>query len=154
MLASLDHAVIEAVGFFCDVDENLSDGHQTAHEVLSHLVYWHREYARIISALAEHRQPELKSGTFAELNAQAYQEFQTYSTLELADCLMYFQEELVEYLQRLTYWRMDFPVKQGGRFLSVEDRIPDIEAHIHNHVQRLRKAARKVQNDVHLRKAS
>jgi hypothetical protein len=143
MLASLDRVVIEAVNFFCDVDENLSDGRQTARAVLSHLVYWHREYIRVIRAVAECRQPALKSGTFADLNAEAAAEFQTYSMPELAGCLAALQEELVSLLQQLTHWRMDFPVKQGGHFWSVEDRIPSIEAHIRNHVARLKRAARK-----------
>jgi hypothetical protein len=117
-------------------------------------VFWHREYVHVIRALAECQSYPLKAGTFEELNAQAYEEFQSYSMWELADRLACLQEDLVEYLQRLTYWRMDFPVKQGGRFWSVEDRIPTIEAHIRNHILRLRKAAHKAQAGADYRKAS
>jgi uncharacterized small protein (DUF1192 family) len=154
MLAALDRVVMEAVNFFAGVDESLADGHQTARQVLSHLVFWHREYVRVITALAECRQPALKSGTFAELNAGADREFQTYSMPELAQRLASLQEELVRLLQQLTHWRMDFPVKQGGHFWSVEDRIPSIEAHIRNHVVRLKRAARKAHAEAEYRQAS
>ncbi len=147
MLASLDGAVMEAANFFRDLDESLSDGNQTAHEVLSHLVFWHREYVNVARALAECRQPTLRAGTFAQLNAQAYREFERYPMHELADCLASLQEQLVWLLQQLSYWRMDFPVKQGGHFWSVEDRIPSIEAHIRNHVVRLKRAARKAHEE-------
>jgi uncharacterized small protein (DUF1192 family) len=154
MLAALDRAVMDAVSFLCDVDEKLTDGSQTAREVLSHLVFWHREYVSVANARVEGRRPALKSGTFAELNAQAYREFVSYSMPELAQYLASLQEELVALLQRLLHWRMDFPVKQGGRWWSVEDRIPAIETHIRNHVARLKRAASKDAVETVYRKAS
>jgi hypothetical protein len=155
MLASLDRAVMEAVSFFCNVDETLSDGSQTAREALTHLVFWHREYVRVANALVEGHSPSLKSGTIAELNAEAYHVFASYSMLELAECLACLQEELVTLLQKLLHWRMDFPIRAGKRpWCSVEERIPRIEAHIHNHVERFKRAARKGHADEMYRKAS
>lgn len=142
MLASLDRAVMEAVSFFFDVDENLTVGHHTARQVLSQFVFWHREYVRVANALVEGQQPMLKSGSIAELNALAYREFASYSMPELSEYLASLQEELVTLLQKLVHWRMDFPIKEGtGRWFSVEDRLPAIEAHIHKHVARLKRAA-------------
>jgi hypothetical protein len=141
MLARLDRAVMDAVTFFCDADESLSDGSQTAREVLSHLVFWHREYVGIANALVEGHQPTLKSNTIAQLNAQAHEEFASYSMPELAEYLVCLHEELVTLLQKLLDWRMDLPIKAGGRWWSVENRIPAIGAHIHIHVMRLKRAA-------------
>jgi hypothetical protein len=155
MVASLDRAVMEAVSFLCNADETLSDGSQTAREALAHLVFWHREYVRVANALVEGHPPTLKSGAIAELNAEAYREFASYSMLELAECLACLQEELVTLLQKLLHWRMDFPIRAGKRpWCSVEDRIPAIEAHIHNHVAKLRQATQDKAVEPAYRKAS
>jgi len=144
-LATLDRTVMEAVRYFRSVDERLTDGNQTARDVLSHLVFWHREYVCVARALGEQRQPALRSGTFAELNRQASWEFRYYSMRELAEKLECLQEQLVAALCALPDWTVNFPVKEGGRTWSVEERVPTIESHIRNHVSRLKKAVRQAE---------
>ncbi len=51
LLSLLDGTVSQAVLFFSGVDERFFDGHQTARAVLSHLVFWHREYCSITEAM-------------------------------------------------------------------------------------------------------
>jgi hypothetical protein len=142
LLTSLDETVIQAAQFFSGVDESLCDGHQTAREVLSHLVFWHQEYAAVIEALTDGRQPILRQGAFATLNAQATRAYQTVSLLDLARRLLSTQDRLDVALRRLPDWEMNFPVKEGGRFWSVTDRVVAIESHIRNHVARLRRVQR------------
>lgn len=140
-LSALDRTVGDAVVFFAQVDETLADGHQTAREVLSHLVFWHREYVAVARALTADRKPELKSGTFASLNALASQEFRDRSLPDLAERLAGLQRELDAALASLPDLGANFPVKRGGRYWSVEDRVPTIESHIRNHVRHLKRAA-------------
>jgi hypothetical protein len=143
ILGRLNRTVAEAAAYLAGADEGLCDGFQTAREVLSHLVFWHREYVAIAESLAMGRRPALKSGTFAALNAGATQEFQDESLPGLADRLLALEELLEAALQRLPDWQMNFPVKQGGFERSAAERVLAIESHIRYHVARLRRAARR-----------
>ena len=142
LLQALNETVLAAEAFFLKVDQDLFDGHQTAREVLSHLVFWHREYALVIRALGNGRLPELKSGTYVELNAAATREFCNVPMPELAHQLRLFQDQLVIELNLLSNWEVNCPMKCGCRSKSVADRLPTIESHIHNHVTRLKRAER------------
>lgn len=153
-LASLNTTVINAVNFLEPIDENLLDGNQTAHEVLAHLVFWHREYAHVISALVDCRQLTLRSGTFNALNAQGYEKFQPFTMRQLANKLVSLQETLDRLLRQLPDWDIDFPLKQGGQFERVADRLPAIEAHVRNHVLKLKRAAEKTRVNHESKKAS
>jgi hypothetical protein len=141
-LGGLNRTVAEAVAFFTRVDDQLSDGQQTARQVLAHLVFWHREYAEIARHLAQGTLPELRTGTFAELNAEASREFGREPMTALAVRLAFLQKVLDRTLRRLPHWRIAFPAKVGGKLCSVEERIVEIEAHIRNHVAHLQRAER------------
>ena len=142
LLHALNEIVDEACAFFLKVDQDLFDGHQNAREILSHLVFWHREYVLIIKALKAGQQPSLKSGTYAELNSAATCEFLNIPMFELAHELRSYQDQLADDLQLLPNWNIDFPVKFGSRSGSVAGRLPSIESHIRGHVRRLKRAER------------
>jgi hypothetical protein len=142
VLQQLEETVAATVAFFSGVDETLFDGYQTAHEVLSHLVYWHREYVTVSQVLCQEERPCLRKGTFAELNEQAYQEFARYSLPVLSQRLVLLHKALASNLRRLPDWRIDFPIKQDSRFCSVETRLARIDSHIRSHVNRLERASR------------
>jgi hypothetical protein len=141
-LCALDEAVVDAAGYLRDVDPDLDGGHQTAREVLCHLVFWHREYVAICRALLEEREPPLKEGTYAQLNALAKEEFAACSMDDLACSLLAMQESLRFQLSALPDWSIDFPVKQDSRRKSVAERMPAIESHLQSHIRRLRRARR------------
>lgn len=141
-IQALDDAVTDAAGFFSEIDESLCGGYQTAREVLSHLVFWHREYVAIVRALLEGRELPLRSGTFAQLNAGATEEFAGRSFPELVEHLIQLQHILQADLRRLPDWEMRFPVKHGSRLKCTADRVERIESHIRNHVKQLRRAER------------
>ena len=142
-LVQLDRAVADAVAFFADADESLANGHQTARDVLSHFVFWHREYVRIVRALAAGHKPRLRTGKFRELNAQATHEFERVSLPHLAKQFAQLQSLLERLLLALPDWRIGFPIKAGGKRTPVAERVPQITAHIEQHATRLRRAARK-----------
>ncbi len=142
LLDQLASTVREAAGFLADANASLYDGHQTAREVLSHLVFWHREYVTTVESLLQGCSPALRQGTFAELNAAAAVEFKACSMGELAEGLLRLQDKFSECIWQLPDWGVDFPVKRGSRRKPVAGRLVAIEAHIRNHVRRLRRAQR------------
>jgi hypothetical protein len=142
LLDQLASTVAEAAEFLAEAKGSLHDGHQTAREVLSHIVFWHREYVAIVESLIEGRSPTLKQGTFADLNAAAAGEFNACPMDDLAGELLRLQDRLNESVCRLPDWEVDFPVKRSGRRKHVAGRLAAVEAHIRNHVRRLRRAQR------------
>ncbi len=142
VLSTLTATVAEAAEFFLQGDPDLFDGYQTATEVLSHLLFWHCEYVAIIHAIRNGVQPELRVGTFAELNEAAAEEFAGIPVNELVSQLLAHQKTLEEGLGQITDLMIEFPIKYAGRTKSVRDRVPTIESHIRCHVRRLKSAER------------
>lgn len=146
ILSELAKTVDAAAAFFMETEESLNDGYQSAREVLSHLVFWHREYMIVAKTLVAGEKPRLKKGTYAELNAAATCEFEGQTMEELAHLLVEYQTSLEGTLLCLPDWGVVFPVKYGGRLKNVADRLKDIEAHIRNHVDKLQRADRRGQD--------
>ena len=142
VLQALDEAVADAACYLATVDEDLHDGHQTAREVLCHFVFWHREYVQVTRAMIDDRQPSLRRGTFAQLNAEATKEFSEHKMTDLASTLVALGETLLGQLQAMPDWSAIFPVKHGVRPKSVADRLSEIEGHLRGHISRLRRAER------------
>jgi ABC-type transporter Mla subunit MlaD len=141
-IRALDRAVADAASFFADVDECLWDGHQNAREVLSQLLFWHREYVTIAVDIARRRQLSLRKGTFAELNTVALQEFADRPLCDLATELSAQQERLRGALRDIPDWEVNFPIKRGSRRRLLKDRIITIEAVIRGHLRKLERARR------------
>lgn len=142
ILDRLNQTVREAAAFFSTADEGLYDGHQTARQVLSHLVFWHREYVQVLRALLRGREPALQNGSFASLNALAAYELRHETLPDLAERLTELQAQLDGLVRELPDWTADFPVKRGGRHWSIEARLDTIESHVRNHLTALQRAAR------------
>lgn len=140
LLTDLNDSIHAAARFFKKVDESLFDGHQTAREVLSHLVFWHREYVSISKSFLLDQEPNLLQGKLAVLNAQATRQFQTESMNELAKRLVKEQQALDENLRQLQDWNINFPFKKGCRKIDVVGRICAINDHIRHHLVRQERA--------------
>lgn len=145
LLNKLNETVEQAAQFFCQVDENLGEGNQSAREVLSHLFFWHQEYAVIAEALADGREPALCEGAFSVLNAQATRAYRHIPLPELAQWLLVTQARLDAAVRCLPDWSVHFPVKAGspGKAGGVAGRLEAIESHIRNHVSRLQRLERR-----------
>lgn len=141
-LGALDEALVDATSYLVSVDPELDGGHQTAREVLCHLVFWHCEYVAISRCLLEGQEPPLREGTYAQLNCEATKEFAHQSMGELAHSLLVLQESLRKQLLALPDWSTDFPVKRDSRPKSVAKRVQAIERHVSGHMKRLRRADR------------
>ena len=138
-LAMLRQTVDDAVFFFMTVDE-AEAGYPTAHEHLSQLLFWHREYLGIARALAHGERPTLRGGTLAQLNRLGVQASEHQPLSVLAQQLAEVQDQLEEALRALPDWQIPFPVKQGGRPRTVERRVRAIEAQLRHHLERLARA--------------
>lgn len=142
LLQALDHSVTKIVDLLVQVDDNFFDGYQTAREVLSHLVFWHREYVMITDALVNGRSLHLRQGTFVALNARATREFRPMSMKSLCQNLLNLQIALACNLRRLTNWNIIFPIKKGCRQFTVTERVQLIQEGIDRHFSRLESAHR------------
>lgn len=140
-LVALQDAVDEATAYFARVNANLYDGYQTAHEVLAQLVFWHYQHVRVARMLLAGQALDLLSGTRPALNRAACAERRTMTMAELVDQLADQQRELDALLRDLPDWTIDFPIKQGGRPCTVEDRVLALATGINNHVAQFRRAA-------------
>ncbi len=139
-LEALHSTVMVAASFFSDVDENLSDGWQTARQILAHLVFWHREYARVIQAIADGEKPNLLTGKFRELNARAWQEFARTPMPALAQQFRKSQSELESAARQMRARETKFAFKQGSKPQRINYWLPRIEAHVRTHVVQLKRA--------------
>jgi hypothetical protein len=140
LLSELGDSIVAAANFFMNVDENLFDGHQTAREVLSHLVFWHYEYCAISQTLLLNQKPTLLAGSLAQLNEQATCKYQKKDMAELARCLSEQQNILELNLRHLENWNVNFPFKKGCRRIDVAGRICSINNHIRHHLVRQERA--------------
>lgn len=135
--ANLDCAVERAVRFFEIADEHLLDGEQSARQVISHLVFWHGEYVRLITALADGRDPHPLGGMFRHYNAQATEMYARQSMPELARQFAKLHAELDCALNRLSNWRTTYPQKEGILKRNVSSHMYQVLRHIDGHTTRL-----------------
>jgi len=96
----------------------------------------------ISQALLEGREPSLRDGTYAQLNAKAAREFAGRSMEDMACSLSALHSPLRKQLLALPDWSIDFPVKRDSRPKSVAARVSAIEEHLSDHIRRLRRASR------------
>ena len=142
-LANLNDAVSQATTFFLEVEPTFFDGFQTAHEVLAHFVFWHRECVSISQALLLGTKPQLRKASLAVLNELAEDEFRDASMKELCSRFCDLQEKLIFNLRHLPDWEVNFPYKKGCRHAKVPQRVATVEKHINSHMARLRRVQRR-----------
>lgn len=142
-LGNLGEAVAQAVSLFQVIDAAFFDGFQTAHEVLAHLVFWHREYVQVSQALLLKTNPQLRKASLARLNKLAGDEYRDFSMEALCLCYIDLQANLLANLRRLTDWEVNFPYKKGCRQANVVERLAAIETHINFHTARLQRVQRR-----------
>ena len=142
-LLSLHQTIHAAATYLGSLDENLSDGNQTVRDILSHLVFWHREYVAVIGALAKRQKLQLRTEKFYQLNALACREFQNTSMRVLTKRLIRLQSELESVVEKLPNANVKFAFKQGAQPQRIGYWLPRIQAHIQGHLARLRQVERK-----------
>lgn len=108
-------------------------------EVLAHLVYHHELYANLVEAFLAGTPMEPPRGTFRELNAQAVAASRGIPPSELVDRLRKANQRLVELYQQNNPREIMVEIKAGAKLRTLAELVPEVEAHVRNHLKRLRK---------------
>ncbi len=108
-------------------------------EVLAHLVYYHELYVKLVEAFLAGTPMEPPKGTFRELNAQAVVASRGTPPSELVDRFQKANQRLVELCQRYDTREITVEIKAGAKPRPLAELIPEVEAHIRNHLKQLHK---------------
>ena len=108
-------------------------------EVLAHLVYHHELYVNLVEAFLAGTLMEPPKGTFRELNAQAVAASREIPPSELVDRFQKANERLVELYQRHDPREITVEIKAGAKLRTLAELVPEVEAHIRNHLKKLRR---------------
>lgn len=112
-----------------------------AHEVLSHIVFWHETYARILEAMAEGHQPAVLVGVFPEFNRIAVERLRTVPDAVLVARLRRANAIVVAALGSLSP-HARVRIKSGTNARGPVEFADRVEAHLRGHLEELRRLSR------------
>ena len=112
-----------------------------AHEVLSHVVFWHETYARILEAMTEGREPVVLEGVFPEFNRIAVERFRAAPDALLVERLRHANAVVVAALAALPP-HARIRIKSGANPRGPVQFADRIEAHLRGHLEDLRHLSR------------
>lgn len=132
----------ETVRAFCQYINSLQDTSESksewgAREVLAHLVFHHEHYVCQARERLAGKDPELLSGRFKDLNAEAVRLFRNVSIQELIDRFIRANRHLVDICRSPEAERLTIVIKAGAKPRTLRNLIPEAEAHIRNHLKKL-----------------
>lgn len=110
-------------------------------EVLAHLVYHHELYVRLVEAFVAGIALEPPRGRFRELNAAAVAASAGIRPDELVVRLRLASRRLLELYRQHEPGEITVEIKAGARRRSLATLVPEVEAHIRNHLEKLRREA-------------
>lgn len=108
-------------------------------EVLAHLVYYHELYVDLIEGILASTPVVPPRGRFQDLNAQAIAVSRGKSPAELVDRLRTANRRLVTLYQQHDPSEITVVIKAGTRPRTLAQLVPEVEAHIRNRLEQLRK---------------
>ncbi len=111
-------------------------------EVLAHLVYHHERYVNSIEAGLTHTPLSLYDGTFREMNASAIASLRGIPLSDLVARLQKANQRLVELYQLYNLDDIVIIIKAGAKPRTLQVLIPEVEAHIRNHLRKLLSASK------------
>ena len=108
-------------------------------EVLAHLVYHHELYVKLVEASVSGLPVAPPKGRFRELNAEAVAASRGSTPDELVNRLQKANQRLVELYRQYEPSEIRVEIKAGVKLRTLAELIPEVEAHIRNHLEKLRK---------------
>jgi len=108
-------------------------------EVLAHLVYHHELYVNLVEAFLAGTPVEPPKGRFRDLNAEAVAASRGTTPAELVDRLQQANRRLLKLYQQHDPSKILVEIKAGATLRNLAELVPEIEAHIRNHLEKLRK---------------
>jgi hypothetical protein len=132
----------ETVDRFCQFVTSLStsargDQDWGPKEVLAHLVYHHELYVNLVEMFLAGTPVAPPKGRFRDLNADAVAAGRGITIAELADRLQTANQRLVTFYQQHPN-TITVEIKAGAKLRTLTELVPEMEAHIRNHLERLR----------------
>lgn len=136
--------LVETVDQFCQFitalpENTLVEQDWGPKEVLAHLVYHHELYVKMVEAFLAGTPVAPPEGTFRELNAQAVAASRGVPPYELIDRFQKANQRLVELYRQHDPGKIVIEIKVGAKLRTLAELVPEIEAHIRNHLKKLRK---------------
>ncbi len=137
----------DTVHAFCEFIEDLpgdllGEAEWGPREVLCHLVFHHQVYVDQIGGVLDHRPIPPPMGTFAELNARAVEEYRKLSTLDLINHFKGLNRQLLFLYQGCNPAEVRIEIKAGSKLRTFSELIPEVEAHIRNHLVKVQRRIR------------
>ena len=111
-------------------------------EVLAHLVYHHELYVNLVEAFLAGTPVASPKGRFRDLNAAAVAASRGVSPARLVTRLQKANQRLVEVYQQSNPGEITVEIKAGAKLRTLAELVPEVEAHIRNHLEKLRKSLR------------
>jgi hypothetical protein len=108
-------------------------------EVLAHLVYHHELFVKMVEAFLAGTPVDPPKGRFRDLNAEAVAASRGLTAPELVDRLQKANQRLVKHYQQNDPSRITVKIKAGAKLRTLADLVPEVEAHIRNHLKKLHK---------------
>ncbi len=107
--------------------------------VLAHLVYHHELYVTLVQASLAGRPVAPPKGRFRDLNADAVAASRGIPVAELADRLRIANQRLVKLYEQHDPRTITVDIKAGAKRRTLAELVPEVEAHIRNHLTKLRR---------------
>ena len=116
-------------------------------EVLAHLVYHHELYVNLVEAFVARTPLAPPTGRFRDLNAAAVAASRGESVSRLVGRLQKANRRLVELCHLHSPEAIVVEIKAGAKPRTLEQLVPEVEAHIRNHLRQLRRDLRERQGE-------
>jgi ABC-type hemin transport system substrate-binding protein len=110
-------------------------------EVLAHLVYHHELHVNLVEAFLAGTPVAPPKGSFRALNTEAVRASRGIAPAELVDRLQRANQRLVEMYQQNNPSKITVEIKAGAKLRTLAELVPEVEAHIRKHLEKLRKAS-------------
>ena len=111
-------------------------------QVLAHLVYHHELYVKLVEAFLAGTPVAPPKGRFRDLNAVAVAASRGITPAELAKRLQKANQRLVSLYQQHDPSEITVEIKAGAKLRNLAELVPEVDAHIRNHLEKLRKGLR------------
>ncbi|MCL5429645.1 MAG: maleylpyruvate isomerase N-terminal domain-containing protein [Chloroflexi bacterium] len=111
-------------------------------EVLAHLVFHHELYVTLVEAKISGKQVGLYRGRFSDMNALAVSANRGVLPDQLVERFIKANQRLVVLYKEHDPRKICFQIKADSKPRSLAALIPEVEAHIRNHFEKLRKEYR------------
>ncbi len=108
-------------------------------EVLAHIVYHHELYVNLVEAFLACAPAEPPRGRFRELNEAAVTASRGVSPVKLVERLRKANQRFVELYRQHDPDEIIVEIKAGAKLRTLTELTPEVEAHIRNHLEKLRK---------------